>query len=104
MIDDDPISVHLDIRSSDGVVSVQKLLDLPGGGFALVDGEEYIRIGQVYETRRAGRRVWAWNYDEKGYGREGSTAATKKAALDALLEAGGYVIAPPNAINPGMFT
>lgn len=103
MTTDGPISVHINFRASDGAISVQKLIDLPGGGFALIDGEQYVRIGQVYETRRANRKVWAWNYDERGYGREGSTAATKKAALDALLEAGGYVVAPPNAINGGLF-
>lgn len=111
-MDDDLIPVMLTVRASDGKISVMPLLDTPVGT-AIYEGDAYKAIGQIEETKwlernpRLGttttKKGWAWHYDEPEYGRESGTTTTKKAAVAAVLEAGGYREAPPNATNQGLF-
>lgn len=107
----DLIPVHLNVRVSDGVVSVQMLLETRVGT-GVVDGEPYKRIGQVRSrkstvTNRLGQSTtkdgFAWHYDEPEWGRTNGWEPTRAAAVKACLRAGGYVEAPPNAANPGLF-
>lgn len=107
----DLIPVHLNVRLSDGVISVQMLLNT-SIGTGVVDGEPYKRIGQIMKRRakvsnRLGQTTekdgFQWHYDEPEWGRTNGWEPTKAGAVQALLKAGGYVEAPPNAANPGLF-
>jgi hypothetical protein len=101
------------VRMSDGAVSVLPLLEKPVG-LALYEGDTYQRIGQLNtkEWKEPGRRVGTtvtrkatvWFFDGAGYGQESGEETTAKAAKIALLAAAGYVEAPPNAANPGLFS
>lgn len=111
-MDDELIPVMLNVRPSDGAVSVMMLLDTPIGT-ALVEGDSYKTIGQVQEETwqeknpRTGNmrkmKGYAWWYDEAEFGQESGREMTKAAAVAAVLEAGGYREAPKNAANPGLF-
>jgi hypothetical protein len=108
----DHLPVLLHVRKSDNVVSVRMLLETPIG-LAEFEGDGYKRIGQLREvewnefdkrarvTRR--KKGWQWWYDEEEWGSATGKAKTKAEALAALLDAGGYVEAPPNATNQGLF-
>lgn len=111
MSDDDLIPVLLNVRDSDGSVSVRMLLDTPIGT-ALVDGEGYDRIGQIkpatwQEQNRLGAsrkmRGWAWYYDDPKYGSATGHETTKAAAIAAILNEGGFTEAPPNATTQPLF-
>lgn len=109
---DDLITCMVAIRPSDGAVSVLPLLETPIG-LALYEADTYRRIGQVRPVtweepgRREGSTVkkkgTAWYFDDVEYGKASGRELTQKAAVAALLKAGGYVEAPPNAANPGLF-
>lgn len=99
------------VRTSDGLVSVLPLLETPIG-LAIYAGDTYMRIGQVRPTEweeenRLGRVVkkkgTAWFLDSPEYGSTNGRETTQKAAVAALLAAAGYIEAPPNAANPGLF-
>lgn len=108
----DLIPVHLNVRSSDGVISVQMLLETRLG-IGVVDGEPYKRIGQIrnmpkkFYLERNGQTTtkegFQWYYDEPEWGRTNGWEPTKAAAVTACLKAGGYVEAKANAANPGLF-
>lgn len=106
MTADDLIPCMVAIRSSDGAVSVLPLLETPIG-LAIHESDTYRRIGQVRPTTREepGRhkKGTAWYFDDPEYGKDSGRELTQKAAVAALLKAGGYVEAPPNAANPGLF-
>lgn len=109
---DDLIPVLVTVRKADGKVSVLMLLETPVGT-ALYEGDVYKAIGQITPatwTERNPRtkavtqkKGWSWWYDEAEYGSESGHATTSKAAIAAVLNAGGYVEAPPNATNQGLF-
>lgn len=100
------------VRAADGAVSVLPLLETPVG-LALYEGDTYQRIGQLQAKewtepgKREGttvkRKGTAWFYDVAEYGQDEGFETTAKAAKAALLQRGGYVEAPPNAVNPGLF-
>jgi len=108
----DLIPCMVAVRPSDGAVSVFPLLET-SIGLAIYEGDSYRRIGQIRPTtweepgRRANttvkRKGTAWFFDDPEYGKESGRETTQKAAVAALLRAGGYVEAPPNAANPGLF-
>lgn len=108
----DLIPVWLNVRQSDGVISVCMLLETPVG-LALVDGEPYKRIGQVRNQTRVvkNQRVgsttkqngFQWYFDEEQWGASNGWEPTRTAAIRACLRAGGYIEAPPNAANGGLF-
>jgi len=109
---EDLIPVMVNVRPSDNVVSVLMLLETPIGT-AIYEGDGYKRIGQVKESTwtefderlkvTRNRKGWTWWYDEQEWGRSTGRAKTKRAAIEAMLLAGGYVEAPPNAANPGLW-
>jgi hypothetical protein len=100
------------LRRSDGRISVLNLYLTPEG-LALNGDESYRSIGQVKKVHwteqnpRTGlpnkKEGWGWWYDERGYGGARGTEMIKDAAVAAVLRAGGYVEAPPNATNVGLF-
>jgi hypothetical protein len=102
----------LTVRPSDGAISVMPFLDTPVGT-AIYEGDSYKRIGQITYGKRETKsprtgytrteKGWNWWYDEEEYGRAGGFEPTKKAAVQAVLTAGGYVEAPPNVANQGLF-
>jgi len=104
--------VMLTVRRSDGKISVLLLLETPDG-LALHEDDRYFAIGQVRKSEwtekspRTGgmieRKGWVWYYDEEGYGSQNGKEMTERAAVAAVLSAGNYVEAPPNAVNPGLF-
>lgn len=95
--------VHLSVRKSDGVVSVRLLLETPVG-LALVDGDEYVRIGQVLPIDKPqGKDKFRWHHDEAEWGGATGTAGTHAAALKALLAHAGYRESQPNETNQGLF-
>lgn len=112
MGDDDLLDVMVNFRKSDGKVSILLLVDTPVG-LALYEGDVYKAIGQVtaatWEERhpRTGaiskKKGYSWWYDEEEYGQATGRAFTTKAAVAAILAAGGYREAPPNATNQGLF-
>lgn len=109
---EDPIPCMVAIRPSDGAVSVFPLLETPIG-LAIYEGDSYRRIGQIRAVtweepgRRKGsvvkKKGTAWYFDDIEYGKDSGRELTQKAAVAALLKAGGYIEAPPNAANPGLF-
>lgn len=109
---DAPIPVMATVRPADGIVSVLPLLET-ALGLALYEGDTYRRIGQIHPTewtepgRREGqvmkRKGFAWFFDDVEYGQDNGREFTANKAKAALLAAGGYVEAPPNAVNPGLF-
>jgi hypothetical protein len=82
-------------------------------GLAIYAEDTYKKIGQVRKARREVRSLltgnpvkeegWSWWYDEEEFGQESGWAPTKDTAVEAVLDAGGYKVAPPNAANPGLF-
>lgn len=110
---EDPIPCMIAIRPSDGAVSVLPLLETPIG-LAIYEGDTYRRIGQVRhiawtEPGRkkdtvVKRKGVAWFFDDPEYGQDQGRELTQKAAVAALLKAGGYIEAPANAANPGLFS
>lgn len=100
------------VRKSDGAVSVLPLLETRIG-LAIYDGDVYRRIGQIRPAewtepgRREGvvlrRKGFAWYFDDEEFGRDSGHEVTQREAIAALLAAGGYGEAPPNAANPGLF-
>lgn len=109
---DDLVPVMLTIRLTDGKVSVCNLHQT-SEGLAIEATDTYRPIGQIREATwqeedpKTGflrkKKGWTWWYDERGYGGATGRALVKKAAVAALLGAGGYREAPPNAANPGLF-
>lgn len=97
-MDDELIPVHVSERH--GHVSVVMLLETPSGQMARYEGDLWKEVG--FFTKYTNSPFFTWYYDEEEYGKLSGTEATRKKAIDAILDAGGYREVPDTATIPDL--
>jgi hypothetical protein len=102
------IPCHVTVRPSDGVVSVRELVAVADGVAALVDGEGYERIGQVWQVdihhKGVPMKRWMWAYDRPGGESWSSPAKSRKDGVAQLLLFAGYRQAEENEASVPLFS